>query len=198
MNLITINNMKLVFATHNPNKFKEIQALLPHYIELLSLDDIGCTEDIAETADTIEGNAILKAEYVRHRYGYDVFADDTGLEVDALDGAPGVYSARYAGEEKNDAANRKKLLTELDGKENRTARFKTVIAINLEDHENLFTGICEGMITNEQRGENGFGYDPVFQPKGFDKTFAEMELSQKSELSHRAKAFRELISYLSK
>lgn len=190
--------MELVFATHNPNKFKEIKALLPHYIKLLSLDDIGCKEDIAETAPDIEGNAILKAEYVRHRYGYDVFADDTGLEVDALNGAPGVHSARYAGEKKDDAANRQKLLKELEGKENRSARFKTVIAINLEDHENLFTGICEGEIIKEERGEHGFGYDSIFQPKGFDKTFAEMSLSQKSELSHRGKAFRELISYLSK
>ncbi|MFD1095734.1 non-canonical purine NTP diphosphatase [Salegentibacter chungangensis] len=190
--------MELVFATHNKNKLIEIKALLPSHIKLLSLDDIGCTEEIPETADTIDGNAILKAEYVRHRYGYDCFADDTGLEVEALAGAPGVYSARYAGDDKDPKENVKKLLKQMKGKENRNARFKTVIALNLKDNENLFTGICKGRITTEERGENGFGYDPVFQPKGHQRTFAEMDLSEKSELSHRGKAFRALISYLSK
>lgn len=190
--------MDLVFATHNKNKMKEIKALLPHYINLLSLDDIGCNEEIPETSDTIEGNAVLKAEYVKHRYGYDVFADDTGLEVEALDGSPGVLSARYAGEEKNDQANMEKLLQELKDKDNRKARFKTVIALNLNDRQNLFVGTCNGTITEEARGNQGFGYDPTFQPEGHDKTFAEMSLSEKSELSHRAKAFRALISYLSK
>ncbi|MFV8282359.1 non-canonical purine NTP diphosphatase [Christiangramia marina] len=189
--------MKLVFATHNKNKFREIQALVPDHIELLSLQDIGCNEDIEETGDTIDANAIIKAEYVRSRYGYDCFADDTGLEVESLAGAPGVYSARYAGEMKNDSANRRKLLNQLEERDDRTARFKTVIALNLKENENLFTGICEGSITREERGENGFGYDPIFQPKGFDKTFAEMNLEEKSEISHRAKAFKELIYYLS-
>ena len=192
-----MNNIKLVFATHNKNKFKEIQALVPDHIKLLSLQEIGCNEDIEETGDTIDANAIIKAEYVRTRYGYDCFADDTGLEVESLAGAPGVYSARYAGEKKDDAANRKKLLNQLEERDDRTARFKTVIALSLKDNENLFTGICEGSITKEERGENGFGYDPIFQPKGFDKTFAEMNLEEKSGISHRAKAFKELIDYLS-
>ncbi|HEY9185801.1 MAG TPA: non-canonical purine NTP diphosphatase [Salegentibacter sp.] len=190
--------MDLVFATHNKNKMKEIKTLLPHYINLLSLDDIGCKEEIPETSDTIEGNASLKAEYVKHKYGYDVFADDTGLEVEALDGAPGVLSARYAGETKSDRANMEKLLQELKDKDNRKARFKTVIALNLNDQQNLFVGTCNGSIIEKPRGDQGFGYDPVFQPEGFDKTFAEMSLSEKSELSHRSKAFRALISYLSK
>ncbi|MGY5849690.1 non-canonical purine NTP diphosphatase [Salegentibacter sp. F14] len=190
--------MELVFATHNKNKMKEIKALLPHYIKLLSLDDIGCTEDIPETSDTIEGNAVLKAEYVKHRYGYDVFADDTGLEVEALDGAPGVYSARYAGDAKSDQANMEKLLDELKDKENHHARFKTVIALNLNDQQNLFVGTCKGTIVEKPRGSKGFGYDPIFQPDGHHKTFAQMSLSEKSELSHRAKALRGLISYLSK
>ncbi|WP_417886762.1 non-canonical purine NTP diphosphatase [Zunongwangia sp.] len=190
--------MELVFATHNKHKFEEIQAMLPEHIKLLSLDDIGCNEDIAETADTIDGNAILKAEYVRHRYGYNCFADDTGLEVDALNGAPGVYSARYAGEEKSDKANVVKLLDELKDKINRKAHFKTVIALNLKDRENLFTGICKGEITKETYGENGFGYDPVFCPEGFKKTFAQMPMEAKSKISHRGKAFAQLIEYLSK
>ena len=192
-----MNSIKLVFATHNKNKFREIQALVPDHIKLLSLQEIGCNEDIEETGDTIDANAIIKAEYVRTRYGYDCFADDTGLEVESLAGAPGVYSARYAGEIKDDSANRRKLLNQLEERDDRTARFKTVIALNLKENENLFTGICEGSITREERGENGFGYDPIFQPKGFDKTFAEMNLEEKSEISHRAKAFKELIDYLS-
>ncbi|HKL36892.1 MAG TPA: non-canonical purine NTP diphosphatase [Salegentibacter sp.] len=190
--------MKLVFATHNKNKLIEIKALLPHYIELLSLDDIGCDEEIPETADTIEGNAILKAEHVRHRYGYDCFADDTGLEVEALNGEPGVFSARYAGDDKNDTANIKKLLKNLEGRKNRNAQFKTAIALNLNDNQNLFTGICKGQIIEEMQGDKGFGYDPVFMPEGFKQTFAEMSLSEKSEISHRGIAFRELIAYLSK
>lgn len=190
--------MKLVFATHNENKFKEIQSLLPGHIELLSLDDIGCEEDIEETGDTIDENAIIKAEYVSNHYGYDCFADDTGLEVDSLAGAPGVYSARYAGDTKDDKANVRKLLSQLENMEDRTARFKTVIALNLKRNENLFTGVCEGSILKERRGENGFGYDPVFLPKGYEKSFAEMDLEEKSKISHRARAFRELIEYLSK
>lgn len=190
--------MELVFATHNKNKLKEIQALLPPGIKLRSLEDIDCTEDIPETSPTIEGNAVQKANYIRERYGYNVFADDTGLEVDALNGAPGVYSARYAGEAKNDRANVEKLLQELQQIEDRKARFKTVIALNLDGYEETFTGICEGSIGLHPSGNKGFGYDPVFIPEGFSKSFAEMELRQKSEISHRGKAFKQLIAYLSK
>lgn len=190
--------MKLVFATHNKNKFREIESLLPEHIELLSLEDIGCKEDIEETGDTIDENAIIKAEYVKNHYGYDCFADDTGLEVDSLAGAPGVFSARYAGDHKDDNANVEKLLRQLKERDDRTARFKTVIALNLKHNENLFTGICEGSILEERRGDKGFGYDPVFLPKGYDKSFAEMDLAEKSKISHRAKAFSELVEYLSK
>lgn len=190
--------MKLVFATHNPNKFKEIKSLLPKHIELLSLSDIDCNEDIEETGDTIDENAMIKADYVRNHYGYDCFADDTGLEVHSLAGAPGVYSARYAGEEKNDEDNIEKLLEQLKKRDDRTARFKTVIALNLKGNQNLFTGICEGKILEEKRGSKGFGYDSVFLPNGFDSSFAEMELAEKSKISHRGIAFRELMEYLSK
>lgn len=190
--------MKLIFATHNKNKLKEVQALMPETIQLYSLDDIGCFEDIPETADTIDGNAILKADYVMENYRQDCFADDTGLEVEALDGAPGVYSARYAGEKKNSEDNVQKLLKELQGEENRRAQFKTVIALNLDGHQYLFQGICTGRITQERRGDQGFGYDPVFQPDGSDKTFAEMSLEEKSVISHRGIALRDLIEYLSK
>lgn len=188
--------MELVFATHNQNKLKEIKELLPDNITLLSLNDINCIEDIPETADTIEGNASLKAEYVRENYGYDCFADDTGLEVEALDGEPGVYSARYAGEEKNDEANIQKLLKNLEEKDDRRAQFKTVIALNFKNNTKLFTGICKGQILEEKRGKNGFGYDPVFIPKGEELSFAEMEMSKKAAMSHRGKAFRMLISFL--
>lgn len=190
--------MKLVFATHNKNKFIEVKAMLPHHIELLSLDDIGCNEDIEETADTIEGNAILKANYVGDNYSLDCFADDTGLEVASLNNEPGVYSARYAGISHDSNANIQKLLKNLEGKENRNARFKTAIALSMNHAEVLFLGICEGEITEELHGNSGFGYDPIFQPNGFDKTFAEMSLQQKSEIGHRGKAIRQLIDYLSK
>ena len=190
--------MKLVFATHNKNKLKEVQAMFPKNITLLSLDDIGCFEEIPETADTIDGNAILKANYVKERYQMDCFADDTGLEVKALNGEPGVFSARYAGEQKDNEANIKKLLSELEGKENREARFKTVIALNLNDHQHLFMGICKGHILEDKKGEHGFGYDAVFQPNNSEKSFAEMELVEKSKISHRGKALQYLIDYLAK
>lgn len=190
--------MNLVFATHNKNKLKEVQALLPKNITLLSLDDIGCFEDIPETADTIEGNAILKANYVKEHYNLDCFADDTGLEVEALNGEPGVYSARYAGENKDNDANINKVLEKLENEPNRNARFKTVIALNLNDHQLLFTGICEGSILKEKTGNHGFGYDPVFQPNDHEKSFAEMDLSEKSKLSHRGKALQKLLEYLAK
>ncbi|MCB7479937.1 non-canonical purine NTP diphosphatase [Christiangramia sediminis] len=190
--------MKLVFATHNPNKFREIKSMLPSHIELLSLSDIDCHEDIEETGDTIDENAIIKAEFIRNHYGYDCFADDTGLEVDSLAGAPGVFSARYAGEEKNDEANIEKLLSQLKERDDRTARFKTVIALNLKGNQNLFTGICKGRILDKKRGDKGFGYDPIFLPDGYNNSFAEMELEEKSKISHRGIAFKELIEYLSK
>ena len=188
--------MKLVFATNNKNKIKEVQALMPEGIHLLSLEEIGCHEDIPETSPTIEGNAIQKAEYVKENYGYDWFADDTGLEVEALNGAPGVYSARYAGEEKSSEANINKLLQELKGKDNRSARFKTVISLHLDGKLHTFEGICSGNIIFERKGLQGFGYDPVFQPEGKSVTFAEMDLQEKSKISHRARATRKLIDFL--
>ncbi|MAP53494.1 non-canonical purine NTP diphosphatase [Altibacter sp.] len=189
--------MQLVFATHNKNKFIEVKALLPSYLELLSLTDIGCLEDIPETAATIEGNAALKANYVRDRYGYDCFADDTGLEVAALNNEPGVYSARYAGPENDADANMQKLLDNLKDKSDRSARFKTAIALTLKGANTLFTGICEGEIVTAPRGDKGFGYDPIFLPKESSQTFAEMSLVEKSEIGHRGKAMRQLIEYLS-
>ncbi len=188
--------MKIVFATNNTNKIKEVQAQLPTSIELLSLDEIGCTEDIPETAETIEGNALQKVNYVKNKYGYDCFADDTGLEVEALNGAPGVYSARYAGEQKNADDNMKKLLLELENESNRKAQFKTVIALILDGETQTFTGICSGKILKSKRGDKGFGYDPVFQPEGFDMTFAEMDLDLKNSIGHRGKAVKQLLEYL--
>ncbi len=188
--------MELVFATHNKNKFKEVQLLLPKHITLRSLDHIGCLDEIPETADTIEGNAIIKANYVTENYGYACFADDTGLMVDALDGAPGVYSARYAGTNKSSEDNMDKLLAEMEGQTNRDARFKTTIALHLERQKVLFNGIVLGEITMEKSGEGGFGYDPIFKPKGYDKTFAELPISVKNEISHRGKAMKQLIDYL--
>lgn len=188
--------MKIVFASNNKNKILEIKHQLPADIELLSLEDIGCYEDIPETADTIEGNAILKANYVTQNYGYDCFADDTGLEVDALNGAPGVYSARYVGEEKSADANIHKLLTELDGSTNRKANFKTVIALNLNGEQHLFTGTVNGAITTGKAGTGGFGYDPVFIPDGLGYTFAQVSLTEKAQLSHRGRAVNLLIDFL--
>jgi XTP/dITP diphosphohydrolase len=188
--------MKLVFATHNKNKLKEVQALLPDSFQLISLDELGCFTEIPETGETIEENAVLKADFVTQKYSLDCFADDTGLEVEALDGKPGVYSARYAGEEKNDEANIQKLLNELKGNVNRNAQFKTVITLNLNGRQYMFPGICKGKVTEERKGTGGFGYDAVFQPSGSDKTFAEMNLEEKSVISHRGIAFRDLIDFL--
>ena len=190
--------MQLVFASNNSNKIAEIQALVPKSIEILSLKDIGCTEEIPETAETIEGNAILKANYVTEKYGYNCFADDTGLEVEALNGAPGVYSARYAGEQKDANDNMDKLLSELSDKPNRKANFKTVIALNLNGKQNLFTGIINGKIIEEKIGTNGFGYDPIFVAEGYEKTFAELTMEEKSTISHRGIAVKELILFLQK
>jgi XTP/dITP diphosphohydrolase len=189
--------MTLVFASNNKHKIQEIKALLPNSFTIKSLEDIGCTEDIPETADTIEGNAILKANYVSEKYGLACFADDSGLEVNALNGAPGVYSARYAGEQKNDNDNIEKLLTDLEGKANRKAQFKTVIALNFNGEQHLFTGIIKGKIISEKRGSNGFGYDPIFVAEGYDKTFAELTSEEKNSVSHRSQAVKELIKWLS-
>ena len=188
--------MKLVFATNNLNKLKEVQALVPNHIELLSLSDIGCNEDIPETQPTIEGNAIQKAEYIKNNYGYDCFADDTGLEVYALNGEPGVYSARYAGPQRNAEDNMNKLLSALQHKPNRKAQFKTVIALHLNGNLKSFTGICKGEITSEKHGEKGFGYDPIFKAEGYDQTFAEISLEEKNKIGHRGKAVSMLVDYL--
>ncbi|MGV9005089.1 non-canonical purine NTP diphosphatase [Flavobacterium sp.] len=191
--------MKLVFASNNKNKIKEIQLLMPQHIELLSLEDIGCTVDIPETADTIEGNAILKANYVTSHFGYDCFADDTGLEVVALDGEPGVFSARYAGEQKNDENNMNLLLENLKEKTNRNAQFKTVIALNLKgEQQQLFEGIIKGKIIHEKRGKKGFGYDPIFVANNYSSTFAELSVAEKSKISHRGLAVTKLIAFLQK
>jgi XTP/dITP diphosphohydrolase len=188
--------MKIVFASNNKNKIHEIQSMLPESIQIVSLKSIGCFEEIPETADTIEGNAILKANYISQNYGFDCFADDTGLEVDSLDGQPGVYSARYAGEQKNADDNMNKLLEQLLDKPNRNAQFKTVIALNLKGKQHLFTGIASGEITLEKMGTGGFGYDPIFKPTGFENTFAELSLEVKNEISHRGKATKALLEFL--
>lgn len=188
--------MKLVFASNNPNKIKEIQQMLPESITILSLEDIGCTEDIPETAETIEGNAILKANYVTEKYRYDCFADDTGLEVEALNGEPGVYSARYAGEQKNADDNMDKLLLNLKNKDNRKAQFKTVIALNLNNNQYLFSGIVKGNITTIKTGTQGFGYDPIFVAEKDTRTFAQLSLDEKAKISHRGIAVKQLILFL--
>lgn len=188
--------MKIVFASNNKNKIQEIQSMLPKNIQIVSLESIGCFEEIAETADTIEGNAILKANYITQKYGFDCFADDTGLEVVSLNGQPGVYSARYAGEQRSADDNMNKLLEELSDKSNRNAQFKTVIALNFEGKQHLFTGIASGEITLEKKGTGGFGYDPLFKPNGYEETFAELSLEIKNEISHRGKATKLLLEFL--
>lgn len=188
--------MQLVFASNNKNKIAEIQQLLPPSIQILSLEEIGCFEEIPETADTIEGNAILKANYVTQNYGYDCFADDTGLEVEALNGDPGIYSARYAGDQKDSNDNMNKLLANLKGESNRNAQFKTVITLNKNGKQILFTGIAKGRITYNKLGEKGFGYDPIFQPEGYTETFAQLSSEIKNKISHRGKATQLLITFL--
>ena len=188
--------MQLVFATNNANKLKEVQKLIPEHITLLSLKDINCLEDIPETQNTIEGNAIQKAQYVKEHYGYDCFADDTGLEVKSLNGEPGVFSARYAGEQRNADDNMNKLLNNLQDKHNRNAQFKTVIALHLNGKLHTFTGVCKGQITTEKHGNDGFGYDPIFKPEGYAQTFAEMTLEQKNQIGHRGKAVLRLVEFL--
>lgn len=188
--------MEIVFGTNNLNKLKEVQALIPASIKLLSLKDIGCLEEIPEKQNTISGNAIQKAKFIKENYGYDCFTDDTGLEVKALNGEPGVYSARYAGAQRSADDNITKVLEKLVNKPNRDAQFKTVVALHLNNKIETFTGICEGEITKIKQGNNGFGYDPVFKPKGYELTFAEMDLSLKNTIGHRGKAVSLLVNYL--
>ena len=188
--------MKLVFATNNLHKLKEVQEMLSNSIEVLSLKDIGCFEDIEETEITLEGNAKLKADYITKKYGFDCFADDTGLEVEALDGKPGVYSARYAGEHGNAEKNMEKLLVELQNKLSRKAKFRTIIALNLRNKQYLFEGICDGEILNEKTGVKGFGYDPIFKPSNASCSFAEMNSEEKNIISHRGIAIQELVQFL--
>ncbi|MBT7704730.1 MAG: non-canonical purine NTP diphosphatase [Flavobacteriaceae bacterium] len=190
--------MQIVFATNNQNKLKEVQAQLPDEIKLISLKDIGCYEDIPETQKTIEGNAIQKANYIKMKYNKDCFADDTGLEVMALNGAPGVHSARYAGPEKNSKKNIEKLLSSLEKTANRSAQFKTVIALHYKGELIQFEGICEGKITRTAKGSGGFGYDPIFKPSVKDKTFAELTLKEKNEIGHRGIAVAKLIAFFNK
>lgn len=187
---------RLVFATRNPGKVREIAQMLSDQYDIVGLADIGCTEDIPETAPTIPGNAIQKAEYVLERYGVPCFADDTGLEVAALDGAPGVHTARYAGDAKDANANMAKLLTALDGATDRSARFRTVIAWTSSEGTRTFEGICEGHIAAERSGADGFGYDPIFVPAGDDLTFAEMDADAKNAISHRGLAVRAMVAEL--
>lgn len=190
--------MKLVFATNNAHKLKEMQKITAATeVEIVSLADIDCHDDIPETADTLEGNALQKARYIKEHYGYDCFADDTGLEVEALNNAPGVYSARYAGPGHDSEANMNKLLHEMEGKENRKARFRTVIALILNGEEHLFEGIVNGFITLEKKGTTGFGYDPIFQPESYEQTFAELGEDIKNNISHRALATKKLANFLS-
>ncbi|WP_159948327.1 non-canonical purine NTP diphosphatase [Polaribacter septentrionalilitoris] len=188
--------MKLVFATNNQNKLKEVQDMLPNSIELLSLKDINCFDEIDETETTLQGNARLKADYITSKYGYNCFADDTGLEVKSLNGKPGVYSARFAGEPSDSEKNMQKLLSELNGIENRSAQFRTVVALNLNNENYLFEGICKGDILHHKQGEKGFGYDPIFKPLGYDASFAEMSSATKNKISHRGIAIQKLVAFL--
>ena len=190
--------MKLVFASNNKHKLQELRAILGDNFELLSLQDIGCFDDIPEEQSTLEGNARQKAFYVFEKFGFACFADDTGLEIEALNGEPGVYSARYAGEEKSAEANMDKVLKNMEKINRRNARFRTVISLVINGEEKQFEGIVEGEILREKRGCSGFGYDPIFQPQGFSLTFAEMELDEKNKISHRGRAIQKLVQYLKK
>ena len=186
----------IVFATNNSHKLEEVRTIVSGVINVVSLSEIGCNDDIPETADTLEGNALLKAKFVKDRYGYDCFADDTGLEVEALDGKPGVLSARYAGDEHDSNANMNKLIHELDGQQNRKARFRTVIALIINGKEEFFEGIVNGSIIEDKRGDTGFGYDPIFMPDGYNETFAELGTDIKNNISHRAIAVKKFAEYI--
>lgn len=188
--------MKLVFATNNPHKLQEINHLLGSSIELLSLNDIDCSDEIPENQETLEGNASEKSFYIFNKYGFNCFADDTGLEIDALNGEPGVYSARYAGEQRNADDNMKLVLEKLNKIKNRKARFRTVISLVIDGREIQFEGIVEGKILEEKRGKTGFGYDPIFKPDESQLSFAEMQMEEKNKISHRGRAVRKLVDYL--
>ena len=188
--------MKLVFATNNKHKLQEVRDIVGDRVEVLSLADIDCHDDIPETADTLQGNALIKARHIYEKYGLDCFADDTGLEVEAIDGAPGVYSARYAGEECDSEANMRKLLENLTGKTNRNEQFRTVIALIINGEEMFFNGIVKGTIATEKKGDSGFGYDPVFVPEGYSESFAQMSGEMKNSMSHRFRATRQLADFL--
>jgi XTP/dITP diphosphohydrolase len=188
--------MKLVFATNNLNKLSELQDLVPAGIEILSLKDINCNEELPETNPTLEGNALQKAKYVFDNYGFNCFADDTGLEIEVLGGAPGVYSARYAGEDCKAEDNMRKVLQKLEHVDNRNAKFRTVIALIIKGEENLYKGECSGKITKTKSGAEGFGYDPIFTPEGYAITFAEMSKQEKGAISHRGKAVKQLVEFL--
>lgn len=187
---------QIVFATNNKHKLDEVRAIVGMYFDVLSLSDIGCHEDIPETGDTFEENAIMKARYIKEKYGYDCFADDSGLEVTALNNAPGVLSARYAGEPSNSLRNIEKLMQNMQGIADRSARFRTCIALLYAGEEYIFEGCIEGSIIDTLRGENGFGYDPLFMPQGYDITFAEMSSDKKNKISHRAIATKRLVEFL--
>ena len=187
---------EIVFATNNKNKLAEMRQIMDGLYRVLSLEELGCHEDIVEDADTIQGNAKIKADFITNKYHVNCFADDTGLEVEALNGAPGVYSARYAGEHCSYQDNVHKMLNAMQGCKNRKAAFRTVIALNLDGETYYFEGRCDGQITTEQRGTEGFGYDPIFQPNGFDMTFAELGSEVKNSISHRGRATRKLIEFL--
>jgi len=188
--------MKLIFATNNPSKLKEVQQLLSNEIRILGLSDIDGTVDIPETGKTLKENALIKVGYVKHHFDLDCFADDTGLEVESLHGQPGVYSARYAGSSNNSELNMQKLLKNLKGKTNRKAQFRTIIALNFKGEQYIFEGVCKGEILLEKEGDSGFGYDPIFKPEGFNKSFAEMTITEKGKISHRGIAIRKLITFL--
>jgi XTP/dITP diphosphohydrolase len=190
-----MNKKKLVFATNNKHKLLEVKSLLPNYT-IISLAEINCLEDIPETENTLQGNAILKANFITKKYGFYCFADDTGLEVEALNNEPGVYSARYAGEDNNSEKNMQKLLKNLKDKNTRKAQFRTVVALNLNGKQYLFEGICKGSILEKKQGKSGFGYDPIFMPDGYKKSFAEMSLEEKGKISHRGKAIKKLVEFL--
>lgn len=190
--------MRLVFATNNKHKLEEISRMLGERFEIVSLEEIGCCEDIPEDYETLQENALAKARYVKEHYGLDCFADDTGLEVEALDNRPGVYSARYAGPDKDSQANMQKVLEEMKGMTNRKARFRTVIALLLNGKEYCFEGEVQGEILEVRQGAAGFGYDPVFRPLGYQESFAEMDMEEKNKISHRGKAVQELVGFLEK